>query len=183
MATFAEQLTAARKAAGMTQEELAGAVHVTRTTISSWERGRTRPDVDTLRLISGTLNWDFMADKTVEREDTVSPAAPAEPQPARRKWLIPAVIAAALILAVCFAVFVLPQLRPQAADEQAASLPPAAAVNLSPARVADTRLPRKNLCADPARDGKRSGHIRPSGGRDDPAHLARPERIQHLPAV
>ena len=76
MATFAEQLTAARKAAGMTQEELAGAVHVTRTTISSWERGRTRPDVDTLRLISGTLNWDFIADKTVEREDTVSPPPP-----------------------------------------------------------------------------------------------------------
>ena len=50
MPNFADQLTAARKAAGMTQEQLADAVHVARNTISSWERGRTQPDLDTLRL-------------------------------------------------------------------------------------------------------------------------------------
>ena len=48
MPSIADQLTAARKAAGMTQEQLADAVHVARSTVSSWERGRTQPDLDTL---------------------------------------------------------------------------------------------------------------------------------------
>ena len=52
MSSFADQLTTARKAAGMTQEQLADMVHVARNTISSWERGRTQPDLDTLRLSS-----------------------------------------------------------------------------------------------------------------------------------
>ena len=52
MPTFAEQLTAARKAAGMTQEEQAEAIHVARNTISNWECGQRRPD---LVLISELL--------------------------------------------------------------------------------------------------------------------------------
>ena len=60
MATFAEQLTAARKAANMTQEELSAAVHVARNTISNWEHGRTQPDLDTLRLLSQVLHVDFL---------------------------------------------------------------------------------------------------------------------------
>ena len=44
MQTFSEQLIAARTAKGMTQEALAQAVSVTRSTISSWERGRFAVD-------------------------------------------------------------------------------------------------------------------------------------------
>ena len=60
MPNFSDQLTAARKAAGMTQEQLADAVHVARNTISSWEHGRTQPDLDTLRLLGQALHFDFM---------------------------------------------------------------------------------------------------------------------------
>ena len=60
MPVFSEQLAAARKAAHMTQEQLADAVHVARSTVSSWENGRTQPDLDTLRLLGTTLNFDFM---------------------------------------------------------------------------------------------------------------------------
>ncbi len=136
MATFAEQLTEARKAAGMTQEELANAVHVTRTTISSWERGRTRPDVDTLRLISKALQWDFIAGEAEVQENAADPGVNTpdtsdELRAVRKKWLIPSVIAAAILLTACFFLFILPLLKQQPAGVPARNLPPAAAVNLS----------------------------------------------------
>ena len=68
MATFAEQLTAARKAAGMTQEELSAAVHVARNTISNWEHGRTEPDLNTLRLLGQVLHADFLNGETAPAE-------------------------------------------------------------------------------------------------------------------
>ena len=143
MTPFAEQLAAARKAAGMTQEELAGAVHVTRTTISSWERGRTQPDVESLRLLSQVLHWDFIANvSTAQSHDAfpvpeaTEPGIPDEAPPApvpRRKWLIPALCGAAafLALAVCFVLFVLPALQNRTAEKPSANLPPAAALNLA----------------------------------------------------
>lgn len=39
MSAFSDSLASARKAAGMTQEELAFAIGVTRVTISSWSAG------------------------------------------------------------------------------------------------------------------------------------------------
>ena len=39
---------AAARARGLTQDALAGMLHVTRQTVSSWEIGRTEPDLDTL---------------------------------------------------------------------------------------------------------------------------------------
>ncbi len=46
---------AARLKAGMTQEELAAAVHVTQGSISQWERGMTNPDFKTLILLADVL--------------------------------------------------------------------------------------------------------------------------------
>lgn len=57
--TFGEQLIEARKAKGMTQEALASAAAVTRQTISSWERGRTLPDIDSVNRLSSILDVDF----------------------------------------------------------------------------------------------------------------------------
>ncbi|MBQ8087328.1 MAG: helix-turn-helix transcriptional regulator [Clostridia bacterium] len=59
MQTFGEQLTVARKAKGMTQEALAQAADISRSTISSWERGRTIPDYDSVRRLSEILDYDF----------------------------------------------------------------------------------------------------------------------------
>ena len=44
--TFAQKLKALRTQAGMTQEQLAEAIYVTRAAISKWETGRGYPGVD-----------------------------------------------------------------------------------------------------------------------------------------
>ena len=49
---FHEKLQELRKARGLTQEELAEALYVSRTAISKWESGRGYPSIDSLKEIS-----------------------------------------------------------------------------------------------------------------------------------
>ena len=105
MATFAEQLTAARKAAGMTQEELSEAVHVARNTISNWERGQRQPDLDTLRLLGQVLHTDFLSGEEPENEapaeaETVIEQDQQETDGKKKYWPVIAAILAVLVLGV-----------------------------------------------------------------------------------
>ena len=47
-----EQLKANRERLGLSQEDVAHAIFVSRQTMSSWERGKTYPDVQSLLLLS-----------------------------------------------------------------------------------------------------------------------------------
>ncbi len=49
---FHEKLAALRKSKGLTQEELAEALYVSRTAVSKWESGRGYPSIDSLKAIS-----------------------------------------------------------------------------------------------------------------------------------
>ena len=49
---FNEKLQALRKSKGLTQEELAEALFVSRTAVSKWESGRGYPSIDSLKEIS-----------------------------------------------------------------------------------------------------------------------------------
>ena len=49
---FGEKLQQLRKNKGLTQEELANAVYVSRTAVSKWESGRGYPNIDSLRQLS-----------------------------------------------------------------------------------------------------------------------------------
>ena len=49
---FNEKLQELRKAKGMTQEDLAQSLYVSRTAISKWESGRGYPNIDSLKAIS-----------------------------------------------------------------------------------------------------------------------------------
>lgn len=51
-----ENIKAKREAANITQEQLAESLNVTRQTVSSWETGRTEPDIDTLHKIAQRLD-------------------------------------------------------------------------------------------------------------------------------
>ena len=50
---FHEKLQELRKKRGLTQEELADVLYVSRTAISKWESGRGYPSIDSLKEISG----------------------------------------------------------------------------------------------------------------------------------
>lgn len=50
---FSEKLQELRKSRGLTQEELAKELYVSRTAISKWESGRGYPNIDSLKEISG----------------------------------------------------------------------------------------------------------------------------------
>ena len=49
---FSKKLQELRKAKGLTQEELAQALYVSRTAISKWESGRGYPSIDSLKAIA-----------------------------------------------------------------------------------------------------------------------------------
>ena len=55
---------------GYTQDQLAEFLNVTRQTVSSWETGRSEPDLDTLKSLSDILDTDVSA--LLGEEDTVS---------------------------------------------------------------------------------------------------------------
>lgn len=49
---FNEKLQELRRSKGLTQEELAGRIYVSRTAVSKWESGRGYPSIDSLRTLS-----------------------------------------------------------------------------------------------------------------------------------
>jgi DNA-binding XRE family transcriptional regulator len=55
-----DALTQARKEAGLTQEELARKVYVTRQAISRWETGETTPSIDMTKLLASALDVPVM---------------------------------------------------------------------------------------------------------------------------
>ena len=62
--TFGEKLKEARKEAGLTQEELASKLSVSRQAITKWESGKGMPDVENLKAISAALDVsiDYLLD-------------------------------------------------------------------------------------------------------------------------
>ena len=57
---FAARLIEVRRMRNMTQAELAERLGISRSTVSSWERGRTAPDLNALRRLSAVLDYDFI---------------------------------------------------------------------------------------------------------------------------
>ena len=62
--TLGEKLKSARKSAGLTQEQLAKKLLVSRQAITKWEAGKGMPDVENLRRLSKLLNVsvDYLLD-------------------------------------------------------------------------------------------------------------------------
>ena len=85
MESFSSQLLRARKAKGMTQEQLAELLQTSRSNISHWENGRTLPDIETVKRLSRILGCNFLdgrepteaKDEPPVQEAAVSPAQPA----------------------------------------------------------------------------------------------------------
>ena len=69
---FNEKLQELRKSRGLTQEELAGALFVSRTAISRWESGRGYPSIDSLKEIS--RYFSVTIDELICPEEIISAA-------------------------------------------------------------------------------------------------------------
>ena len=117
MQSLGEKIRQARREKGLTQEQLAQALFVSRQTVSNWENGKTEPDYQTLVRLSQELGMEIVRAKETPAE--APPEAPPE-EPARQRdegkarrlrlWLA-AAAAAALALALGLALLPSPGRR------------------------------------------------------------------------
>ena len=83
--TFSEKLVELRRKAGLSQEELASRLEVSRQAVSKWESGQTLPDLERAvalsRLFGVSLDYLMKEEQAEPEPCTPEPAAPAEPEP------------------------------------------------------------------------------------------------------
>lgn len=66
---FSEKLQTLRKEKGLSQEQLAELLNVSRQAVSKWESGQTYPEIDKLIILSDVFNTtvdDLVKDKNIE---------------------------------------------------------------------------------------------------------------------
>ncbi|MBQ3135672.1 MAG: helix-turn-helix domain-containing protein [Oscillospiraceae bacterium] len=124
---FHEILTRERKHLGLSQEELAARLNVSRQAVSKWETGDSVPDLPKLMALADALGLSL--DALCGR--TCSEAEPASPPPSRcsrkRSWL-PWVISAAAAVIFALVLSLAPPVFPRSAHSNTPTLP---AVDLS----------------------------------------------------
>ncbi len=81
MESFGTQLSNVRRAKGLTQEQLAERLAVSRTNISRWESGKLMPDIDTIKRLSQILEFKAPPHNSAARQ------AMSFPPSAARKFL------------------------------------------------------------------------------------------------
>nr|DAH33355.1 MAG TPA: hypothetical protein [Caudoviricetes sp.] len=54
--TFGEKIRSARLLKGYTQKQLADLINAKHNSVSDWEKDKSKPDMDTIELICGTLD-------------------------------------------------------------------------------------------------------------------------------
>ena len=111
MASIGEQIIAARKAKGMTQDALSKALDISRSAVAHWETGRTIPDAEMLLRLSKALDYSFEEEAVKAPTGDASPVEDAAPlptaqekaaKPRKRLWVLlgAAVLVCALIAAL-----------------------------------------------------------------------------------
>lgn len=101
---FNEKLIQRRKERGLTQEDLADHLSVSRQTVSKWENGDCMPDVDKFIRLSDILEirLDELAGREVEVEPIVLPAPELPKSGKKLRRLLAAAAACLLIGVACF---------------------------------------------------------------------------------
>ncbi len=143
MPDIGQKIIQARKTKGMTQEELAAALNVSRSTISNWEASRRLPDVMTLMRLSAVLECRFDEESitetgtagtpetkptAAEKAEQENPAAEAPQVPATERkaekslngWKKTAIWAAAILVVLCAVLIPVLKNRPRIAPYTAA---------------------------------------------------------------
>ena len=103
---FSNNLTHYRKRAGMSQEDLAEHLHVSRQTISKWETGQSAPDLDTVvqlaRLFGVTTDRLLTEEADPPVDEVPPPAVTQSPPPAKAPLLDTHVFGRYIFLMVMF---------------------------------------------------------------------------------
>ncbi|MCF6515592.1 helix-turn-helix domain-containing protein [Lactobacillus sp. S2-2] len=102
---LAEQLKNKREEKGLSQNELANRLHLTRQTISRWETGKTVPNLDTLVQLSDELNISL---DQLLRDDDLETVTHISRDVKKKKWykiILLLIIIIALIFWVMMGVF------------------------------------------------------------------------------
>ena len=75
MATTAERIKQLRKKKGISQSELAALIGVKNNTVSTWERGTRKPDVEALDLLSDyfEVSFEYILGSSDKEEARVKP--------------------------------------------------------------------------------------------------------------
>ena len=118
MKTFPEQLLDARKASGMTQEQLAERMNVSRPMISHWETGRSLPDLETVRRLSQILDHNFLqegAQDFVGQPEVSDASAGRVPKKMRGRTAVLGFLAGAAVMVVAALLIFLPMLPKEGA--------------------------------------------------------------------
>ena len=83
--TTGERIAQLRRAAGLSQEQLAEALEVSRQAVSKWETGQALPDTDRIARLCALFS--VSADELLglrTRQSTLEPSAPMQPDGAQR---------------------------------------------------------------------------------------------------
>ena len=91
MNAVSKNLKEIRQAKGLTQDQLAEALHVTRQAVSNWETGRSEPDIETLLALAEAL--DTSADALIYGPE------PPKYEPMQKKYIICCVVFGLILLA------------------------------------------------------------------------------------
>ena len=120
--TFGEKIKSLREQNGITQDELAERLYVTRTAVSKWENDKGLPSIDTLKRIAELFGVTL--DELVS-DDAVKNARLAEDKEARRfrvpaKWCaLPLIVSAGGF--ICCALLSKPAYKRRASRENTAA--------------------------------------------------------------
>ena len=107
MASIAKNIKRLRGERGLTQEQLAEQLCVTRQTVSSWENNRTQPDIDMLTALSAALDADI-EELIYGKRRSVGLEAPADDRAAAKRLsgVVLAVFGSLLLAAGCIILIV-----------------------------------------------------------------------------
>ena len=102
-----EKIRQARREKGMTQEQLAQALFVSRQTVSNWENGRTEPDYQTLTRLAELLGLDMAQTEDAPRQPETAAQESEQKPDAKRKfrlrpWLMVLTAAVLFVLGLIF---------------------------------------------------------------------------------
>lgn len=105
--SFNQQLTALRKARGISQEALADMLGVSRQAVSKWETAETQPEMANLLALCEILQVSpnqLMGWKETAEEKTVAEPAPAEPR--KKSKFVVAIAAICMCAALAAGIFI-----------------------------------------------------------------------------